>query len=163
MFSCKIPNFWYLWYCKWLWSGFACAFLAARWAGLGRNFLKGRFKEVSIAYAAFISSFSTSIITSLSIGSIRAEYYTLMYPLRYGFKPYMKTYMASSFASSGNATTTLSNAVMYCYTELCCHSSQNLSLVIFLSSKRVYWFMKSFMNSSKWLGCCLILPIFPST
>ena len=61
----------------------------------------------------FSYSFSTNGITSLRVGAVRVDNYTLTNPLRNGFKPYMKVYMLSVLANLGNATTMFSNAVMY--------------------------------------------------
>ena len=91
-----------------------------------------------MAYAKFSSNFSASIITSFSIGSIKADYYAFTKPFRRGFKLYTNACMASSLPSSSNATTTLSKALIYSYTEPHCCSLRNLSLATFLSSKGAY-------------------------
>ena len=90
-----------------------------------------------MAQAILSSIFSTNIITLLGTRSIRADCYTLANPFKHGFKPYTKACMVSSFASSGNTTTSMSNAVMYSYSESHCRSLQNLSLAIFLLSNSV--------------------------
>ena len=66
-----------------------------------------------MAYAEFSSNFSASVITLFSIGSAKVDYYAFTKPFRHGFKLYTNACMASSFPSSGNATTTLSKALMY--------------------------------------------------
>ena len=91
-----------------------------------------------MAYAEFSSNFSASVITSLSIGSAKADYYAFTKPFRHGFKPYTNTCMASSLPSSGNATTILSKALIYSYMEPLCCSSHHLSLATFLSFKGAY-------------------------
>ena len=91
-----------------------------------------------MAYATFYSSFSANIITLLSIGSIREDYYAFTNPLRHGFRPYTKACMASIFANSGNACTMLSNAVMYFCMVSYCHRSYYLSLALFLLSRGAY-------------------------
>ena len=94
--------------------------LATAWAGLGGNFFYGCWEEVGTAYAEFSSNFSASVITSFNVGSAKADYYAFTKPFRRGFKLYTNACMASSFPSSGNATTTLSKALMYSYTEPHC-------------------------------------------
>ena len=88
--------------------------------------------------AAFSSSFSSNVMTFLSIGSVRVDYYAFTNSFRHCFKPYTKAYVAFYLASSGNATTMLSNAVIYSYTEPHYHSSHNLSLAMFLLSSGEY-------------------------
>ena len=70
-----------------------------------------------MAKATFSSNFNPNIITLLIVGSIRADYYAFTKPFKCGFKPYTNMYMASFLPSLGSATTTLSNAVIYSYTE----------------------------------------------
>ena len=91
-----------------------------------------------MVYAEFSSNFSTSVITSFSVGSIKADCYTFTKSFRQGFKPYTNMCMASSLPSSGNTTTKLSKALIYSYMEPYCCSSCNLSLAMLLSSKGVY-------------------------
>ena len=91
-----------------------------------------------MAESAFSSSLSAKIVFSLSIGSIRVDYYPLTYSFKRGFKPHTKVYMALSFTSSGNTATMLSNALMYFFTEPHCCSLYNLFLAMFLLPKEVY-------------------------
>ena len=80
----------------------------------------------------FSSGFNANVIILLNVELVRADYYTFKNPFKCGIKPYMKACMASSLASSGNATTTLSNAAVYSYTEPRYHSLCNLFLATFL-------------------------------
>ena len=91
-----------------------------------------------MAYAEFSSNFSASVITSFSLGSAKVDFYAFTNPFRRGFKPYTNACMASSLPNSGNATTTLSKALMYSYTEPRYCSLRNLSLATFLLSKGAY-------------------------
>ena len=54
----------------------------AAWAGLGVNFLKGHWEVGGMVYAVFYSSFSSNVITSLSIGSIKIDYHGLINPFK---------------------------------------------------------------------------------
>ena len=91
-----------------------------------------------MAYAKFSSNFSASVITSFSVGSIKADYYAFTKPFRRGFKPYTNMCMALSLPSSSNTTAMLSKALRYSYMEPHCCSSHNLSLAMFLLSKGAY-------------------------
>ena len=82
------------------------------WASFGVNFQKEYKEEVIMAYATFSISFSTRIITLLSVAYVRVEYYTFTNTLSLSFKLYMKAYIASYLDSSGNTNTTLSNGMM---------------------------------------------------
>ena len=117
--------------------------------------LEGVFGRSWYGVGQFFSSFCAIIITLLSIESIGGDYYAMTSLLRHNFKLYTKVYIASSFKNSGNATTRLSNTVMYYYMEPCCCSSHSLFWAMFLSSNGVYWFRKSFLNFNKLFGALL--------
>ena len=94
--------------------------------------------KVGTVLAEFSSNFNANMITLFSVGSIKVDYCDFTNSLRQGFKPYTNACMVSSLPSLGNATTILSKAAVYSYTEPHCHSSHNLSLTIFFSSSGMY-------------------------
>ena len=51
-----------------------------------------------MSQAAFPSSFSTNVITLLSVESVKVDYFVFINPLRCSFKLYTKAYMALCFA-----------------------------------------------------------------
>ena len=102
-----------------------------------------------MAQAIFSSNFNTNVITLLSIGTIRVDYYDFTKLFKWGFKLYTNACMASSLPSLGSTTIMLSNAVMHFYTELHCCSSCNLSLAKFLSLSGAYLLMNRFSNYGK--------------
>ena len=129
-------------------SGFVVTWVAT-WEALGQSFLNGSVAQFGIVYVCFSSSFSASVITSLSIGLVNANYYTLTNSFKGSFKPYTKVCIVSYIASSGNATTTLLNTMIYSKIKLHYCSFHNLPHATFLSFSGAQLLINSFSNSEK--------------